>query len=176
MARGNIIHLPRCCYASCLRHCCLRRCCLCPVAAIAAVALPPPPPSPPQLPPLSSSLSAAFHRRLLPSPSHVVDCCLFVSNRSSYPAPSSLLPPPARLANVVNCQTNDDRWRSLSSSPAVFGLPPSFFGRPSIIVRMTSPRRGTTATRRRRQRRFVVFVVIVGPRCHRCWPTAVTCC
>ncbi len=170
------IHLPHCCYASCLRRCCLRCCCLCPVAAVAAVALPPPLPSPPQLPPLSSSLSAAFHRRLLPLPSHVVDCCLFVSNRSSYPAPSSLLPPPARLANVVNCRTNKDRRRSSSSSPTVFSLPPSFFGRQSIIVRMTSPRRGTTATCRHCQQRFVVFVVIVGPRCCCRWPTAITCC
>jgi hypothetical protein len=93
-------------FCPCLCRCCLRRCCLCPVAAVAAVALPPPSPSPPQLPLLSSSSSVAFHCRLLPLPSHVVDCCLFVSNPSSYPAPSSLLPPPARLADVVNCRTN----------------------------------------------------------------------
>jgi hypothetical protein len=152
-------------FCPCFRRCCLRRCCLCPVAAVAAVALPPPPPSLPQLPPLSSSSSVAFHRRLHPSPSHVVDCCLFVSNQSSYPAPSSLLPPPTRLANVVNCRTNNDRRRLSSSSPAVFGFPPSFFGRPSIIVRMTSLCRGTTATRRHRHQRFVVFIIIVGPRC-----------
>jgi hypothetical protein len=149
-ARGNIIHLPCCCFASCLCRCCLRCCCHCPVAAVATVALPPPLPLLPQLPPLSLSSSAAFHHRLLPSPSHVVDCCLFVLNRSSYPAPSSLLPPPARLANVVNCRTKDHRWRSSLSSPAIFSLPPSFFGRPSIIVRLTRPRRGTTATRRHR--------------------------
>ncbi len=167
MTRPEVV-LDQLLFCPCLRPCRLRRCCLCPVTAVAAVTLPPPPPLPPQLPPLSSSLSFAFHRRLHPSPSHVVDCCLFVSNRSSYPAPSSLLPPPTRLANVVNCRTNDDRRRSSSLSPAVFGLPPSFFGRPSIIVRITSPHRGTTATCRRCHQQFVVFIVIVGPRCRRC--------
>ncbi len=155
-------------FCPCLHRCCLCRWCLCPVAAVAAVTLPPPPPSPPQLPPLSSSSSVAFHRRLHPSPLHVVDCCLFVSNRSSYPAPSSLLPPPTQLTDVVNCRTNNDRRCLSSSSPAVFGLLPSFFGRPSIIVRMTSPRRGTSATCQRRHQQFVVFVVIVGPCCCRC--------